>query len=94
MFPADWLVEQVTVAQAEAANPGIRDERVERNPNAAKPFGFNNEKWEALKALMKPGDELWIFSTPAESWQNLAGRRGIVLLRDGKAIAEIVTMMK
>jgi len=34
MFPADWLVEQVTVAQAEAANPGIRDERVERNPSA------------------------------------------------------------
>jgi hypothetical protein len=42
---------------------------------------------------MKPGDELWTFCSPAESWQNLAGRRGIVLLRDGMAIAEIVTLM-
>jgi hypothetical protein len=92
-FPADWLVEKITVAEAEAAHPGIRDERLRRFPDAARPFGFNNQKWEALKSTMQPGDELWIFCSSAESWKDLAGRRGIVLLRNGQAIAEIVTLM-
>lgn len=92
-FPADWLVEKITVAEAEAAHPGLRDERPRRFPDAAKPFGFNNEKWQALKSMMQPGDELWIFCSSAESWKDLAGRRGIVLLRNGEAIAEIVTLM-
>jgi hypothetical protein len=38
-------------------------------------------------------DELWTFATSAESFRRLAGRAGIVLLRDGNAIAEIVTLM-
>jgi len=92
-FPAGWLVEKITVAEAEAAHPGLHDERPRRFPDAAKPFGFNNEKWEALKSMMQPGDELWIFCSSAESWKDLAGRRGIVLLRNGEAIAEIVTLM-
>lgn len=93
MFPTDWLVEKISVAEAEAAHPEMRDEGVTRVPSAAKAFGFKNEKWESLKAEMQPGDELWTFCSPAESWQNHAGRRGIVLLRDGLAVAEIITMM-
>jgi hypothetical protein len=93
MIPADWLVEKVTVAEAEAAHPGIRDERVQRFPDAAKPFGFQNDKWESLEAAMLPGDQLWTFCSPKASWEHRAGRSGVVLLRDGEAVVMIVSVM-
>jgi len=54
-------------------NPGISDDRVSLYPEAARPFGFLNRQWEALKVEIKPGDELWSFCSPTESWQQLAG---------------------
>jgi len=44
-----------------------------------------------LKAEIKPGDELWNFSSSTESWQQLAGRMGVALLRDGKVIQVLIT---
>jgi hypothetical protein len=92
-IPKEWLQKQITVAEAEALHPGIRDERVRRVPEAAKPFGFMNQQWEALKAEMKPGDEIWSFSSPAQTWEDLAGRAGVVLIRDGKVVKMLVTAM-
>ena len=93
MIPADWLRKKITVAEAEADNPGISDERASRYPETARPFGFLNHEWETLKAAMKFDDELWSFISPADSWQRLAGRVGVALLRDGKVIEVIVTEM-
>jgi len=90
-IPADWLGKKITIAEAEADNPGISDDRLLRYPEAARPFGFANRQWETLKAQIKPGDELWSFSSSTESWQQFAGRMGVALLRDGKAIEVIVT---
>jgi hypothetical protein len=59
VIPIEWLEKKVSVAEAEAANPGISDERVACSPEAAKPFGFLHNDWEALKAAMRPGDDLW-----------------------------------
>jgi hypothetical protein len=42
---------------------------------------------------MQPGDELWTFSSPAESWKYLAGRAGVALVRDGKPIKVVITLM-
>jgi hypothetical protein len=92
-IPQSWLQEKTTVAEAEAANPGIMDDRVTRFPEAAKPFGFQNQEWEKFKALIAPGDELRKFSSPAESWEHLAGRAGVALVRDGVPIKIIVTLM-
>jgi len=86
MIPKEWLQKPISVAEAEAAYPGIRDDRVKRFPDAAKPFGFMNAEWESLKAEMQPGDELWTFSSPPESWQDLAGRAGIALVRNGAPV--------
>ena len=36
-----------------------------------------------LAESMAPGDELWAFSSPPETWRNLMGRAGIVLVRRG-----------
>ena len=92
-IPKAWLKEKTTIAEVEAANPGITDDRVERFPEAAKPFGFQNREWEELKALVLPGDEIRIFSSSSESWQHLAGRAGVALVRDGVPIRTILTMM-
>lgn len=86
VIPKEWLQKPISIAEAEAAYPGITDDRVKRFPDAAKPFGFMNADWEALKAEMQPGDELWTFSSPPASWQGLAGRSGIALVRNGAPV--------
>ena len=93
MIPKEWLQEKLSVADAEAAHPGINDDRVARFPDAAKAFGFQHREWEEFKAAMLPGDELWAFASPAELWEDLAGRAGFALVRDGVPIKIIVTVM-
>jgi hypothetical protein len=93
MIPKAWLTERTTVEESEAANPGITDERTERFPDAAKPFGFQHREWEEFKALILPGDELWVFSSPPESWKNLAGSFGVALVRGGVPIKILVTVV-
>jgi hypothetical protein len=93
VIPISWLQKKVTIAEAEAEHPGITDERKSRFPEAAKPFGFAHQKWEELKAAMLPGDELWTFSSPPKSWEDLAGRAGIALVRKGIPVRTIVTVM-
>jgi hypothetical protein len=93
VIPAAWLIKKISVAEAEAEHPGVRDERARRFPELAKPFGALNAKWEALKARMQPNDELWTFSSPPRTWEDLAGRAGVALVRDGQAIEIIVTML-
>jgi hypothetical protein len=43
--------------------------------------------------LMAPGDELWEFMSPPETWAHLAGRAGIALVRDGEIIDSFLTLM-
>jgi hypothetical protein len=93
LIPKTWLDKKITIAEAEAEHPGINDERVQRFPDAAKPFGFKNGQWEAIKAAMQPGDELWTFASPAKSWEDLAGRAGIAVVRDGNPVMVLTTML-
>ena len=92
-IPKEWLQKPISVAEAEAAYPGITDDRVKHFPDAAKPFGFKNAEWEALKEEMQPGDELWTFSSPPASWQGLAGRAGIALVRNGAPVKILLGAM-
>jgi hypothetical protein len=75
-FPADWLVRQISIQQAE---------------DHEEVLGLNG--WNTLKAAIQPGDDIWIFCSPPKTWNALMGRRGIVLLREGKEIAKVVTVM-
>jgi hypothetical protein len=93
LIPKAWLDKKITIAEAEAEHPGIRDERAQRFPDAAKPFGFKSGQWEAIKAAMQPGDELWTFASPAKSWEDLAGRAGIAVVRDGNPVMVLTTML-
>jgi hypothetical protein len=91
--PKEWLDKKISIAEAEKMFPGVNDERVRSMPEIAKPFGFLNARWEDLKAQMQPGDELWTFHSPSQTWQDLAGSGGVVVVRDGVPIQALVTVM-
>jgi hypothetical protein len=93
VIPKTWLQKKISVAEAEAAYPGVKDDRVVRSPEAAKPFGFRHRQWEELKAALIPGDEIWTFASPPESWTDLAGRAGVALVRNGVPIKVVTTAM-
>lgn len=86
---SDYLKRRLTIEQAEAENL-VTDDRLGLRPV---PFGFCNKRWIALLAQMRPGDELWEFSSSQESWRYLCGRGGIALVRDGEIVASLVTTM-
>jgi hypothetical protein len=79
----------MTVAEAEAAHL-VSDPKLGPDPV---PFGYCNGAWRELLAQMRPGDELREFCSSQESWDALAGRMGIALIRAGKEVASIDTMM-
>jgi hypothetical protein len=81
---------KTTVEQAEAAYmfPGDR-----RLGSRLVPFGPSHDEWKALLAQMVDGDELWEFWSPEMSWKALAGRAGFALVRNGKIIDWIYTLI-
>ena len=81
-IPKEWLGERISVQIAE-----------EDNTRDGIPFSGRQDEWEALKAKMIDGDEIWGFCSPSDSWQHLAGRAGYALVRDGEVIDCVVTMM-
>lgn len=46
-----------------------------------------------LTPLMLLGDELWSYSSPPEIWKHMMGRAGVVLIRDGRIISDVLTLM-
>jgi hypothetical protein len=84
----DMFVEKEAVEKVEADNLYPDDGRV---PHV--PFGFSHDKWLQFRRQMQPGDELYYYETSAESWRNLAGRSGYILVRDGEVIDNFGTMM-
>ena len=53
--------------------------------------GRQKAEWEELRAKMEPGDEIWPFKFDARSYLGL--RQGFLVLRRGKPIGGIVTMV-
>lgn len=85
----EWLTKKVTVEEAEAEHL-VRNKELGPEPV---PFGFMYQDWKQLLAAMQPGDELWEFNSPEDTWKHLAGRAGFAVVRDGNLIASLVTMM-
>lgn len=42
---------------------------------------------------LQPGDEVWSFCSRAEDWQAKGGRRGVALVRGGRIVRSVVTML-
>jgi len=87
--PKKWLKRIITIDETEKEHM-VNDKRLGRKPV---PFGFQHEAWVHLKAKMQAGDELWEFSSSEESWKHLAGRAGICIVRQGKVVYSLVTIM-
>jgi hypothetical protein len=85
----DWLQCKLTIEEAEAKNM-VFDSRLGRKRVL---FSFENAEWKALIGQMLDGDELWEFVSPENTWQNLCGRAGIALVRDGEVIYVLITRM-
>lgn len=54
---------------------------------------YRNEDAFGPGIRLQDGDEFWSFSSPEEQWHALAGRGGIALIRDGKCIGHVVTIL-
>jgi hypothetical protein len=81
-----WLRNKITIQDAEAKNMvKIGDQFI--------PFGNINFQWKSILDRLQEGDELYEFESPSESWKNLAGRKGIALVRDGEIVIDLVTEM-
>jgi len=50
------------------------------------------EKWKPFVADLQPGDEVWRFRSPPETWSSFCGCAGYVVLRCGKIIRSLTTM--
>jgi hypothetical protein len=89
VIPKGWLKQKTTIEQAEQAHL-VTDKRLGPKPV---PFGFINANWEKFKAGIRPGDELWEFASPDKTWEHLAGRAGLCIVRQGRIIDAIITRM-
>ncbi len=56
-------------------------------------FQRDRDIFEALMAKVQPGDEIASFSTHEETWKRMFGRGGWAIVRDGKVVAQLVTIM-
>jgi hypothetical protein len=72
-IPRRWLVRRTNVQEAETANlsEGV-------------PFGHQSCHWEELRSEMLGGDEIWEFCSPPSTWKDLCGRKGYVVVRNGR----------
>lgn len=80
--PSDWLGGCVDIQEIEIKwldKPG--------------PYGISATSWQELRSQMRDGDEIRPFVAPKHFWEHLAGRAGYALVRDGRAVNGVVTMM-
>ena len=80
--PPEWLFDPVDIDE-------IESDWLDKSG----PYGVPREAWIKMKSQMVEGDDIRACSATADYWKNLAGRAGYALVRDGKVIASIVTMM-
>lgn len=84
-----WLREQTTVEEAEREHM-VKTDRLGPAPV---PFGFIRGEWLNFKKQIRHGDQLWKYCSSGESWEHLAGREGLCIVRDGEIVASITTCM-
>lgn len=84
-----WLFKKVTVEQVET-DFLEKDDRISPEPV---PFGYYFHQWCDLKKELQDGDELWLFSSPKETWLNMCGRAGICIVRSGNIVYSLTTTL-
>jgi hypothetical protein len=78
----------------EMASLELSDENKQKLLDRSEPFRkWVEERWKPFVALMLPGDELWRFRSPAQTWANLAGRAGYAIVRDDEIVHSLITLL-
>lgn len=57
------------------------------------PDDLYDEQWLRFKDQIQPGDQIWYYKTPIETWTEwfpLCGREGYVIVRDDQIVDEIL----
>jgi len=93
-IPKEWLRGKVEIRVNEP------EEKVQKRRNKRQTPKPNDELILSAKEAesmfgesMKPGDEIWFFSSPPEFWQSLCGSSGYVLVREGEVIDSFTTVI-
>lgn len=102
VIPKAWLERPVharttaDLMRDDLVSMGVPDTQIEaliealiaRPPNRA-----GAGKLEAFLADAHPGDEIWRFRSPPDTWTKLCGRAGYGIVRDGRCVRIVVTML-
>ena len=85
--PSDWHWQRVPqpLARKEFRAMGARLRRV--------PTSIYDEELADLVVRRQRGDQLWHWSSPPITWGAMIGRGGIALVRNGRVLCDVTTMM-
>lgn len=95
----EWLTERCEDLSAreiryrEMDELDLSDENKRRGLECSEQF----KKWEMTKWIpfvshLLPGDEVWHFRSPPQTWSEFCGCAGYAVLRDGQVIRILTTM--
>lgn len=95
MIPGEWLtcrldtLDPDELALRDLRALGLSPDDAHRLLERARPRW--HERWFTFLAQRAPGDEVWAFESPRETWRELAGAAGYALVRKGQVVERLVT---
>jgi hypothetical protein len=82
-LPRAFLITPVAIKEGDV----LRELPIDRARAAAfDPARSMDRRAGSLEADMQSGDELWTWSTPKWTWDDMMGRAGLAVVRNGEVI--------
>ena len=97
-----WTKKRLTMQQAEDEYTGLAFINYVTGGKAKEPIASSrgwlelrplDEEWKEFINQMVEGDEIWKYRSPERTWKCLGGREYIVIVRKGKSIDMLLTLM-
>ncbi len=94
----EWLqkkletTDYVTLASEELLSCGLVDKTAERELLEGLAKGPTPGRWKEFIRTMEPGEELWYYKSPKETWDILSGCAGYAIVRKGEVISSFTSM--
>ena len=94
----EWLqkkletTDYVALASEELLSYGLVDKTAERELLDKLAKGPVPQRWKEFIQAMEPGDELWYYRSPKESWDSFSGCAGYAIVRNREVFSFFNTM--